>query len=1539
MKFSKLGKFLIPAALSALLALSAGAQFSKTNTYSGQFTDVKADAWYANEVKSAYELGFMNGTSDTQFSPAGKVTVGQGITMAARINALANGKEVPANSTSGKWYDNAVKYALENGIIAEGDFDSYDRNIKRHEMAELVYNSMTPGDFPAQNVVYSIPDVSNAADYTQKLLTLYNAGIVMGSDEYGSFNPDSDIVRSECAAIINRVALPENRLKKDLKKSSSKDAYLLCYNESFSGYKEGISSGWVLDNRGGAPRNSIYSDYSVLADVSDEYGSAMIREFNEIYNGTIVVETTYTFSDNGFYIEFRDNKDKTTYQIRAMENSWQILGKDGKYTTLATGLFKESSSELAKVRLYIDLDSGKSTTYINNVNLGTHDLLSDNVLNYRFATGDKERLTVSPGLTNMVVNYKVYEEFEVFDANAVYGWEISDNVKVASKVLWLEENATAKKTFSKANGTVSAQNYFILPKAGTYSYTLKSGNADVVNFEAKDGKFYANGKEMYTYTKNMWYRLRVNVDLNAKKADILLNGRSIGEVELYSNGAIDNFVVKTGAGTQARLDDIKIYETYNHDDYVPEPTVKANLDDYVVGLNICSLWKNGEHWGWACITPYDEPKPVLGYYDEGTPESADWEIKYMVEHGIDFQAFCWYADNANAPIKEPRNGDQLHEGYMYAKYSDYMKYTIIWEAANSAHFKADAFREHVIPFWFENYFLDDRYLKLDNKIVICLFGADKLYGDTYFGSIANAKKELEYLEEVAKSYGFDGVIFLSGNGDSNAAAQMGMDGKYAYNWGTAGNTYEANVNGIRDSAKVKGIYTVPTISVGFDSIPWHSKRYGNISLEDYKRVIDWVNNSYLPVNAEAGTWQDKLVMISTWNEYGEGTYISPAGLNGFGYLDCLREAYTNYDKAHTDIYPTAKQTERFNHLYAQYARLLRDEGWYTRSGDDETKLETVHEIKFDKTSISFFGVDSSTVKYTDEGASATTNHNDPGLRTNDRELNYDLTGITHIKVTMKAPASNQVEVFFTTQESSKESQDKSISFNTDTDEMKTYLIRVQNSQFKGNLMSIRIDPTNKTGVPVTLQKIEFLRVNPDLVRDLYINNEKVQNLIEPATAENGAVVHAFDPGVGTAYAMNVHHTWRKGQGTLKIEGNNHVVEFTVGSDKYKVDGVTKDLGYRLFTLDGLPMMDYKVLSEALGYKYEFKDGDDYVQSNQYKTYESMQSRVVGSWEFNDYDTESWASTHFAMMVNDGTLTLTSLSDTNFDPITNYKADIELYAPKYMAFEIKCRYKYTNKDGTSNTNQGFTMYYTTDKDSSWNETKTIKAKLPDEGTTGEWQILRVDLTANSAWKDTIMQLRFDPFNAVGYMEIDYMRFIEDPDYVYVDPTTLPFTITNGDAENTGDAAAFYSNNATISIIKDPAKEGNHVYMVTTKPLKQWTYFRQGGNFKEGKKYTISYDICLVSDGLGADPGEVVFNTNLRYADIGALNDYDHIVNSVKVKKGEWVHVETEYIVTKVDSKANHEFAIYANPVGDVGTNYMVDNIVVVESDAPAAEKAA
>ncbi len=1538
MKFNKFSKILLSASLAAILAVSANAEFSKTATYSdGQFTDVKNDAWYTAEVKNAYELGFMNGTSETLFSPDGNVTVAQGITMAARINALNKGEAAPQNSKTGNWYDNAVKYAIDNGIIAEGDFDSYTRNIKRHEMATLIYDSMPVDAFAAKNKVYSIPDVSNASDYIDKLLALYNAGIVMGNDAYGSFLPENDIRRSETAAIINRVAIPENRLSKVLELPKSNQAYLLCANSDYNSLKEGISSGWVFDNRGGPELDTISTNYGPLTDISTEFGTAMIREFNPIDSGEIVTETSYTVKENGLFLEFRDRDDKTVYQIKLIDNAWQILGKDGKYTVIKNDALDGDSAKIFKIRFIVNLDNGTSTTYIDDVNCGTHELLSDNIINFRYATDEKSVLGVNPGAINMYVNYKVYDYFEIIDAKDVYGWTLTGKT-TSRNDLYIYENSSAVKTFEDTTGVVTAQTNFLLPLGGNATMSLLSGDKAGVTFEAKDGKFYAGGKELYTYTKNMWYRLRINANTTTGKADILLNGRSIGVVDLATTDAINGFSVTAGAASQINLDYLTIFENVDHliADYVPEPTTKANLDDYIVGLNICSLWKNGDHYGWACISPYEEPKPVLGYYDETLPETADWEIKYMVEHGIDFQAFCWFSDIATTPVKNP-GVEHLHDGFMYSRYSDYMKYTLIWEIANGARFHQDAFRTHVIPYWFENYFLDDRYLKIDNKIILLAFGAEMLYGEQYFGSIEKAKAELDYLDEVAKSYGFDGVVILSSGADPAKVAQIGIEGAYAYNWGTLGSTVAANKSGNLNSAKNSGIYTVPTISTGFDSIPWHGKRYPNMTVEDFATSQEWVKNEYLPEYATPGTWNEKLVMISTWNEYGEGTYIMPSGLNGFGYLDVLRDAYTNLDAEHADPVPTGVQSRRINHLYPQYARILRDEGWYKDGEIADSNLDSMFKLVFDLENSKYGNMMNELLAVVDDGiyCKSKSDNNDPLIHAA-KALDVDITGATHLKVTMKAPKGSRAEVFFTTASNTSWSQKNSFGFDIDSDEMKTYTIKIQNPAFTGTLKNVRLDPVSTTDTEFTIHSYEILKLKDELIHTLYINDKEFTGDVPGTMLSDGTLVFPFDPATGMAYALNFHHTYRRSAGTLTIEGNHHKAEFLIGSSKYTFDGVQKDLGYVLYKEDGLPMLPLEKLMKDFGYTTTTGMGDLYITTPKKTSSLSTEPDPEGTFNFNGYETQGWTSSHMALFVSGGTMTATSLSDTHYDPVLRMGDNISFDTKKFTDVEIRCRYKYQSKSGKPNR---IVFYFLTNKDSNWNEEKTIRLPMSSMDSNGEWETIKVNLRDNPEWINIVTQLRLDPFDAVGTMEFDYIKFIEDPDYVYVDPADLPFEIVNGDAENTG-KVAFYSdsNNSSITIVQDPTNPENHVYNVLAKEGKKWTYFCQTASFKAGKTYKISFDAMLTGANDGSDPQKASMICNLIYPDSGANGGRNHLIKQVEITKDKWVHVETYYTVEKVDSPNNHEFTVYTNPTGENGMHYMMDNVAVEEVDPATVEAA-
>lgn len=128
-----------------------------------------------------------------------------------------------------------------------------------------------------------------------------------------------------------------------------------------------------------------------------------------------------------------------------------------------------------------------------------------------------------------------------------------------------------------------------------------------------------------------------------------------------------------------------------------------------------------------------------------------------------------------------------------------------------------------------------------------------------------------------------------------------------------------------EAAAKNDMWMIPTLSTGFNSLPWHGKRYPNMAVFDYKDVLAWMRDTCFDKYSAKGKWQENLYMLSTWNEYGEGTYVMPAEkLNGFGYLEAIRGEMTNADNdEHKDIIPTQTQLDRIGKNYPQHVRLLR----------------------------------------------------------------------------------------------------------------------------------------------------------------------------------------------------------------------------------------------------------------------------------------------------------------------------------------------------------------------------------------------------------------------------------------------------------------------------------------------------------------------------------------------------------------------------------------------------------------------------------------
>ena len=224
-------KRILAASLSAALVLAAApaslaadgslSHFTQVNTYrQGQFTDVAASAWYQPNVAAAYNLGLMKGSSNTTFNPKGNLTIGEVVAMAARLHSIyyGDGETFPNSSP---WYQTYVDYAEKSGIISDYSASSYTRVATRAEFAKIFAASMPDSALNPINSISALPDVTASANYYTSVLKLYNAGVLTGSDAFGTFGPNLNIDRGSAAAIVTRMANPS--LRKTLSLASEAD--------------------------------------------------------------------------------------------------------------------------------------------------------------------------------------------------------------------------------------------------------------------------------------------------------------------------------------------------------------------------------------------------------------------------------------------------------------------------------------------------------------------------------------------------------------------------------------------------------------------------------------------------------------------------------------------------------------------------------------------------------------------------------------------------------------------------------------------------------------------------------------------------------------------------------------------------------------------------------------------------------------------------------------------------------------------------------------------------------------------------------------------------------------------------------------------------------------------------------------------------------------------------------------------------------------------------------------------------------------------
>lgn len=243
--------------------------FKPALQYTG-FLDVAEGAWYHGVVKTAFEYGLVKGASAAYFEPDGTLTVAEAIVMADRIHSIyEKGGHELTNGTP--WYQTYVDYAIDNEIISEGDFDDYERNITRGEMAYLFTRALPQKEYKAINEVpENKPSDIEGYRYEESIRMLFESGIVMGNDPYGTYTPDENIKRSEAAAVISRIADKSLRAKVALF-----DDFEFDRNITVAAHYDSLSSYFELDE------SNVELAFQVTPGNTSENGTVIVYKWKE----------------------------------------------------------------------------------------------------------------------------------------------------------------------------------------------------------------------------------------------------------------------------------------------------------------------------------------------------------------------------------------------------------------------------------------------------------------------------------------------------------------------------------------------------------------------------------------------------------------------------------------------------------------------------------------------------------------------------------------------------------------------------------------------------------------------------------------------------------------------------------------------------------------------------------------------------------------------------------------------------------------------------------------------------------------------------------------------------------------------------------------------------------------------------------------------------------------------------------------------------------------------------------------------------------
>ena len=197
----RFGALLLALILTLSLSVTAYAAVEDTG-----FSDVAADAWYADAVTYVRDNGLMSGTSDTTFTPGGTMTRGMLVTTLYRMAgspSLENEDlgypfaDVPGDA----WYADGVYWARLAGVVGGYSEDQFgpDDPVTREQIAAILWRY---AGSPAAESGTDFADEGSISAYAAQAVDWARTNGIVNGVEGNRFLPQSSATRAQVATIL-----------------------------------------------------------------------------------------------------------------------------------------------------------------------------------------------------------------------------------------------------------------------------------------------------------------------------------------------------------------------------------------------------------------------------------------------------------------------------------------------------------------------------------------------------------------------------------------------------------------------------------------------------------------------------------------------------------------------------------------------------------------------------------------------------------------------------------------------------------------------------------------------------------------------------------------------------------------------------------------------------------------------------------------------------------------------------------------------------------------------------------------------------------------------------------------------------------------------------------------------------------------------------------------------------------------------------------------------------------------------------------------